>query len=645
MTPRTARAISRTIIGLAVIGIVATGVAALTMFDEAEPGQIVVIPSEREPAIAAAAADLDPEDDCTPTGDAGVDPALGDAPSVYCDLQDRKAKGAPLSPDAASPVAVVVLSISLLWLSTGGLIVARQPRNVAGWILLLVGCSAIAAALAGSWVFVGIKAAPGSVPFIGALALVTEYALVAPILLPLLWLYFPDGRLPSRRWRWPVRIYAAAVLLAIGAAVLTPGPLNNLVELGLVYLNPLGVPSLAGIGGMLQGVGVFIALVIAVATVFGVRGRYRRAQGEERQQLRWLRFVTTIAIGSLAMMFVGGIALSTVFGDQASLVEWWFPTWFGIAVLAIGIGIPAAYLIAILKHGLWDLDVVIKKAVQTAVIVAAMAVVALVVVVGIPALVLGSAVDVSFWLVVVLATLLAAALTWIRGPARRVADRIVYGRRATPYEVLTEFSEQVGETYASDDVLTRMATVLGEGTGAETATVWLRIGDGFRPETTWPTDAEREVTLPDDAIEVRHHGEVLGALSVRFPVDDPLDPKRRALIQDLAAQAGLVLRNVRLIEELRASRQRLVAAQDEERRRLERNIHDGAQQQLVALQVKQRLAAQLVDRDPEKAMELLEQLQDQTGQALQRTPGPRPRHLPSPARGSGPRRRTRGTGT
>jgi signal transduction histidine kinase len=101
-----------------------------------------------------------------------------------------------------------------------------------------------------------------------------------------------------------------------------------------------------------------------------------------------------------------------------------------------------------------------------------------------------------------------------------------------------------------------------------------------------------------------------------MPASDPIDPSRQALISDLASQAGLVLRNVRLIEELRASRQRLVAAQDEERRRLERNIHDGAQQQLVALQVRQRLAAQLVERDPVKAVALLEQLQEQTGQAL-----------------------------
>ncbi len=89
------------------------------------------------------------------------------------------------------------------------------------------------------------------------------------------------------------------------------------------------------------------------------------------------------------------------------------------------------------------------------------------------------------------------------------------------------------------------------------------------------------------------------------------------LCTDLAAQAGLVLRNVRLIEDLRASRQRLVAAQDEERRKIERNLHDGAQQQLVALAVKGRLVSGILDRDPEKARSLLEEIQTETTDALE----------------------------
>jgi signal transduction histidine kinase len=102
-----------------------------------------------------------------------------------------------------------------------------------------------------------------------------------------------------------------------------------------------------------------------------------------------------------------------------------------------------------------------------------------------------------------------------------------------------------------------------------------------------------------------------------MPANDPLDVRRSKLIHDLATQAGPVLRNVRLIEELKASRQRLVAAQDEERRRLERNIHDGAQQQLVALSVKQRLAATFVGRDDDRVRAILDQLQGETNAALE----------------------------
>jgi signal transduction histidine kinase len=102
-----------------------------------------------------------------------------------------------------------------------------------------------------------------------------------------------------------------------------------------------------------------------------------------------------------------------------------------------------------------------------------------------------------------------------------------------------------------------------------------------------------------------------------------MTPSKEKLIRDLAAQAGLVLRNERLtsalkarLADLQAAQKRLVAAQDAERRRLERNIHDGAQQQLVALQVRQRLVEQLIERDPSKAKEMLGQIQSDTGTAL-----------------------------
>src|SRR5258708_5921282 len=160
-----------------------------------------------------------------------------------------------------------------------------------------------------------------------------------------------------------------------------------------------------------------------------------------------------------------------------------------------------------------------------------------------------------------------------------------------------------------------MAGVLGEGTGAQRAEVWLRGGEALRPAAVWheapgsgaepvngtepvPVIGQELPALPGgNAVAVMHEGELLGALTVTKRSGEALTPIEEKLLDDLAHQAGLVLKNVgpaaellHRLEELRASRQRLVAAQDEERRRLERNLHDGAQQNLLALKVKLGLA-------------------------------------------------------
>ena len=151
----------------------------------------------------------------------------------------------------------------------------------------------------------------------------------------------------------------------------------------------------------------------------------------------------------------------------------------------------------------------------------------------------------------------------------------------------------------------------------------------MRPAASWPDPTEPHPpivsegdalpTFPDAdaAVAVRHGSELLGALTVTKPPNDPVVPEEDKLLADLAAQAGLILENFRLIEDLRSSRQRLVAAQDEERRRLERNIHDGAQQQLVALAVKVRLAEGMVGRDEQQQREALHGILDDAQDALE----------------------------
>jgi len=224
--------------------------------------------------------------------------------------------------------------------------------------------------------------------------------------------------------------------------------------------------------------------------------------------------------------------------------------------------------------------------------------------------------------------IVAVAFQPIRRRAQHFANRLVYGERATPYEVLSRFSEQVGETYSGEDIHARMVRLLAEGTGATSTGVWLKVGDEYRPIATWPTNGlpapvravgGRASAFGDaiTSVQVKHRGEQLGMLTLLKAPNDPLTPVEQKLVRDLAGQAALLLANSVLVEDLRASRQRLVAAQDQERRRLERNLHDGAQQQLVALSVKQRLAASFVGTDDERARAMLEELQRDTGDALE----------------------------
>ena len=273
--------------------------------------------------------------------------------------------------------------------------------------------------------------------------------------------------------------------------------------------------------------------------------------------------------------------------------------------------LPVAVGVAILKYRLYDIDLVINKTLVYGIIAAFITLVFLALVAGVGTIAGGG----DTFLASVAAAIVAILFQPVRRWAQHLANRLVYGQRATPYEVLSGFSDRLAETYSMDDVLPRTARVLAEGIGAARVVIALHEGSSRVPVATWPENA----TAPGEirSYEVRHQGEPLGVIEISMRPDDPIDPGREKLVQDVAAQAGLVLRNAGLIADLRSSRQRLVAAQDEERRRLERNIHDGAQQQLVALAVKERLAVSLVGRDDDRLRALLTDLQSETSEALE----------------------------
>jgi signal transduction histidine kinase len=432
-------------------------------------------------------------------------------------------------------------------------------------------------------------------------------------------LVFPDGALPSRRWR-PV-MWAFVTVAGLGAVLSLLVPKLYLAEFTIT--NPMGIggPTLlvdfdraAPIAVVWNVLGFALLLAIATAPIV----RRRRAGPEMRQQLRWFALV----LEAILVFALVDLVFAALHADLATAVA-------GVAMLALfALGIPAAIGIAVLKYRLYELDVVVNKTVVYGALALFISIVYVGIVVGIGSL-FGSGDQANVPLSIAATAIVAVAFQPVRERVQRLANRLVYGQRATPYEVLSEFSERLGEAYDAEDLLPRMARILAEGTGAQRSDVWLAVGGQLRSEASWPPDAalpgpKALDPFPEELFPVRHQDELLGALSLEKRPGESLTATEGSLVEHLAGQAGLVLRNVRLtdallerLDELQASRQRLVAAQDEERRKLERNLHDGAQQQLVALSVKARLAYQLAERDPARVGAMLDQIQADTNDALE----------------------------
>jgi signal transduction histidine kinase len=443
-----------------------------------------------------------------------------------------------------------------------------------------------------------LVAAPGSLPAGRAFAWFANWLGVFPIvLLAFLFLLFPTGHLRSRRWR-PAAWFMAAVF-ALAAVV-------SLVTVTRYWSHPFDLFS----GGFPAYLAATFFLMVA-ALVVGVTAlvvRFARSSGEERLQLKWFAVAALLVVATIIASIVTNDAPATVVLQNLA---------FLCLFAAIGV--------AVLKYRLYEIDIVISKAVLYGSLAVFITAVYAALVVGFGTLVGNQR---SPLLTALAAAVVAVAFQPARQWAGRLANRVVYGRRATPYQVLSDFAQRIGGTYAAEDVLPQMAQIVAAGTGSKRVTIWLRVGDELHPEASSDgnqregslrVDGQALPPLPDGEISVPvvHQGELLGAISITMPKDEPLRPAGEQLVTDVASQAGLALANAGLIEDLRASRQRLVTAQDEARRRLERNIHDGAQQDLVALAIKLQLAETAVAADPAQTGPVFGELKTDAAGALE----------------------------
>jgi signal transduction histidine kinase len=530
---------------------------------------------------------------------------------AWSDLVTRDA----VSQLSSAPAAVLYATL--------GALVVRRAGNVIGWLLLGIGAGLAVMSLASAYAVLGITH-PGTLPVPELVGLLAEWSFV-PIFtgIGFMLLLFPSGRLPSPRWRPFAGLGLLATALTMAGFVVRPGLVALPAPDGtsLTFANPLGITSLGPalstvLIGTFNGLAVLGAVLLTAAFV-SLAVRYRPGGREVRQQIKWIALAavagTGCQIAALLAIAATGDASNPV--TVAAYVVWQVITVFGI---------PAIITLAILKYGLYQIDVIINRAVMYGLLSATLTAVYAGIVVGI-----GTLAGYAGGPVLTIAAAVAIALLFqpVRQRAQLVANRLVYGQRATPYQVLADFAQDMAGQLDAAGALDRMASVLAGATGAVRVEVWVRVGAQLRPQVTWPPGSAPPTAVPltsdahlpafdaaTRAIAVRHTDELLGAITIEKPRNEPVSAAEDRLLEHLASQAGLVLRNVRLtaelqasIDDLRASRRRLVKAQDEERRRIERNLHDGAQQQLVALTVQLTLLEDSAE-DPGEVRQMAGQL-------------------------------------
>jgi signal transduction histidine kinase len=472
-------------------------------------------------------------------------------------------------------IAVVPMFIA------GALLMSRAQSNAIGPLLFLI-------AVLGSFGNIpGLAARPGGQWFGPIGAALSTFGVS---LLPLIVLLFPDGELLSGRWK-PVK-WMIVGTASLGAAMgfLTGGwggDSSQVIRPGFLYEL---TRTITEVGQVMFFTFFAVSILAAVASIFV---RYARGSVVIQHQIRWLLVgATTLAVVVLLVLITSGLP------GVAS----------GWTAFALGTGmamIPTAIGVAVLRYRLYDVDIVISRSLVFVLLVGFITVVYAGVVAGVGSFVGGSSLGLSIGAT----ALIAVAFEPVRARVQRWVNRLVYGTRATPYEVLSDLTGRLAVAESEDRLLARMAERLGEGTGADRASVWLTDETGFHlaaasPDATGLPERVRTFgEMPGSAFAVLHEGEVLGALVIAKARGDVLTPTEAGLIEDLAGSAGLVMRRLRLddelarkAEELEESRRRLLDAEDVERRRLERELHDGPQQQAAGLKAKLGVARALAEQ-------------------------------------------------
>jgi two-component system, NarL family, sensor kinase len=506
---------------------------------------------------------------------------------------------------------VPLLVALLAFAAVGAVLASRRPANPIGWVFCAAGLGGSATQFAGQYGVYALFTRPGALPAGRWLVWVQEW-LFAPslaLLAVFTLLLFPDGQLPSRRWRPVGRL--ATVLLVVGtaAAAVHPGPMTAPFA---QVANPAGVAALGAVTDVLVSVAFAGTLLLALAAASSLLVRLRHAGGAERVQLRLVVLAVGLLLAVVAAVVVAAAVLPASWRLAAWIEEW--------AVAAAVAAVPVAVAVAILRHHLLDIDVVVNRALVYGGLTVCLAAVYGAVVGGLGALTHDRGVGASL----VAAGLVAVGAHPLHRRLQAGVDRLLYGDRADPYVALSRLGRRLEASLAPETVLPTVVEAVGQALRVPAVAIELDRDGRFEVAARYGGAPGQPVALP-----VAHRGQPIGRLLVwpRSP-GEQLTAADRRLLEDLARQAGVAADAVRLTMALQRSQERLVSAREEERRRLRRDLHDGLGPLLGGVSLGLAGVRHRLRRDPEAAERMLQRLQEQletaTGEIRRLVDGLRP---------------------
>ncbi|WP_083975349.1 sensor histidine kinase [Herbidospora daliensis] len=460
------------------------------------------------------------------------------------------------------PVALSHLIYAAACVLIGTIIVAHRPRNAVGGLLLTAGLSFTALDFCGQLALWR--------PELTLLAWPQNFLWVpANLALAAIPFCFPDRPLPAPR------LVVPAVVLAALPCAFAPGA-NQQLGYGVALPNPLGIEALAGLAAFVEPA---ITVVAALLFVAGAADLARRARRIERAQVQWLVYALSVAGVVVVLRLTAGLT------DDLPNVIWPLDSGFwelaGTAAITL---VLAAIGIAIVRHGLFDVELVINRTLVYAVLTAFVTG-GYVAVVGYLGAVFESR---GLPQSVAAAAVVALVFAPLRARVQRAVNVLMYGRRDDPYAALAH----LGRSLETRPDAQAAAASVAEALKLPHAAVELP-GQAGDPGL---------VRLP-----LTYQNELVGHLALApRPGQREFGARDLRLLRDLARQMGSVVHAERLAADLRASRERLVVAREEERRRLRRDLHDGLGPTLAALTMRAEAVQDLVN-DP-RAQDLLEEM-------------------------------------